>query len=125
MPWFRGECLAWDFTCPDTLAASHLNKVVTGPGQVANDTEHRKIGKYADLLTHYQFVPVAIETLGPIGDEATAFFLDLGRRIAVVTSEPRSMSFPWQRLNVAVQMGKRRMHQGHSTLVLRTDALII
>jgi hypothetical protein len=66
--------LAWDFTCPDTLAVSHLIKGVTGPGQVANNAEQRKIDKNADLLTHYQFVPVGIETLGPIGDEATAFF---------------------------------------------------
>lgn len=22
MPWFRGNCVAWDFTCPDTLATA-------------------------------------------------------------------------------------------------------
>ena len=39
MPWSRGKCMAWDFTCPDTLAASHLNRAVTGPGEVANEAE--------------------------------------------------------------------------------------
>jgi len=33
------------FTCPDTLAASHLNVAVTGPGQVANHAEQLKIDK--------------------------------------------------------------------------------
>ena len=80
MPWSRGQCLAWDFTCPDTLAASHLNKAVTGPGQVANAAEQLKADKYRALSTDYFFVPIAIETLGPVGDEATAFFQDLGRR---------------------------------------------
>ena len=82
-----------------------MNKAVVGPGQVANDAEQKKIYKYTDLSTHYQFVPIAIETLGPVGDEATAFFHELGRRIVAVTSEPRTMSFLWQRLGVTVQMG--------------------
>ena len=112
MPWFRGKCLAWDFTCPDTLASSHLNKAVTGPGKVANEAEQKKTEKYADLLTHYQFVPIAIETLGPIGDEASAFFKELGCRIAAVTGDMRTMSFLWQRLSVAVQMGNAACVKG-------------
>jgi hypothetical protein len=100
-----GQCLPWDFTCPDTLAVSHLSKVVNGPGQVANDTEQRKRDKYAALSNDYQFVPIAIETLGPVGDAATVFFHELGRRIRAVTKEPCTMSFLWQRLSVAVQRG--------------------
>jgi len=34
-------------TAPDTLAASHLNVAVAGPGQVANHAEQLKIDKYA------------------------------------------------------------------------------
>ena len=105
MPWSRGKCVAWDFTCPDTLAASHLNRAVTGPGEVANEAERRKMDKYAELATRYQFIPIAIETLGPIGTEATSFIQELGRRIVAVTQELRSMSFLWQRLSVAVQRG--------------------
>ena len=83
-----------------------MNKAVVGPEQVANDAEQKKIDKYTDLSTHYQlFVPIAIETLGPVGDEVTTFFHELGRRIVAVTSEQRTMSFLWQRLSVAVQMG--------------------
>jgi hypothetical protein len=101
MPKFRGKCLTWDFKCPGTLAVSHLNKGVTGPRQVANNVEQKKTDKRADLWTQYQF---GIETLGPVGAEATAFFQELDRRIAAVTSEPLTMSLLWQRLSVAVQM---------------------
>ena len=92
-PWSRGRCLAWDFTCPDTLAASHLNRAVTGAGEVANDAEERKIVKYSSLPHHLQFIPVAIETLGPVGSEATAFLQEIGHRIQQQTDDKRAMSF--------------------------------
>jgi len=59
----------------------------------------------------YEVMPVAVETLGALGEEAVAFFSDLGRRIAATTGEPRSSAFAaflFQRLSVAVQRGKRR-----------------
>jgi hypothetical protein len=105
MPWTNGRCLIWDFTCPDTLAASHINRAVTGPGVVADDAEQRKTLKYRSLSPHYHFTPIAVETLGAIGQEALTFFLDLGRRIATITAEPRSLQFLLQRLSVAIQRG--------------------
>ena len=91
----------WDFTCPDTLAASRLNRVVLGSGVVANDAESRKSTKYSSLSALYRFIPIAIETLGVPGDEALSFFHDLGQRIAVATAEPHSFQF----LSVAIQRG--------------------
>ena len=32
LPWANGRCMAWDFTCPNTLAASHLNRAVPAQG---------------------------------------------------------------------------------------------
>ena len=84
MPWANGRCLVWDLTCPDTLAASHLSHAVRSPGAVATDAESRKTVKYQSLASLYSFTPVAVETLGAIGQEAFAFFQDLGRRISVV-----------------------------------------
>jgi hypothetical protein len=55
MPWSNGRCLVWDFTCPDTLAVSHLNRAVIGPGTVANDAESRKAAKYISLSIYVQF----------------------------------------------------------------------
>jgi hypothetical protein len=56
------------------LAASFLNKAVQGQGFVANDAEARKTSKYSALAANYTFTPIAIETLGSLGSEASAFF---------------------------------------------------
>lgn len=105
LPWANGRCLVWDFTCPDTLAASHLNAAVLSPGAVANAAESLKVAKYRSLSALYRFVPIAVETLGALGDEALDFFRDLGQRIAAATAEPRSFQFLMQRLSVAIQRG--------------------
>jgi hypothetical protein len=36
-------------------------------------------------------VPIAIETVGSLGDKAMQFFRDVGRRVAAETGEPRSL----------------------------------
>jgi hypothetical protein len=104
-PWKNGRCLVWDFTCPDTLAQSHLKVAVTGPGVVASEAEDKKKAKYSNLSATYCFVPIAVETLGSIGDDASNFFHQLGRRIAHVTGERRATEFLLQHLSVAIQRG--------------------
>jgi len=42
---------------------------------------------------------------GPLGQDATVFFNELGRRIEATTAEPRSLQFLFQRLSVTVQRG--------------------
>src|SRR4029077_692335 len=64
VPWFRGRCLLWDATCPDTLAPSHLQRSSTEAGTAALESEAKKVSKYASLAVVHEFVPVAIETLG-------------------------------------------------------------
>jgi hypothetical protein len=104
-PWKNGRCLAWDFTCPDTLAPSHLNTAINGPGVVACEAEEKKRAKYASLSPTFCFVPVAVETLGALGDGADELMHDLGRRISEVTGERRATEFLLQRLSVAIQRG--------------------
>ena len=48
---------------------------------------------------------MAVETLGALGVEATAFLKDLGRRIAATTKEHQSFEFLMQRVSVVVQRG--------------------
>ena len=67
--------------------------------------EDRKRAKYTALCDQYCFVPLAVETLGALGEEAATFFRDIGRRIAVATGEPRSTQFLFQRLSIAIQRG--------------------
>ena len=105
--WTRGKSLAWDFTCPDTLAASHLPHTSIQAGAAAAKAEAHKRLKYAPLtqLGDYIFYPVAIETLGPWGESATELCRDLGARLARVTGEARSLTFLKQRISVAIQRG--------------------
>jgi hypothetical protein len=122
MPWKEGRCLIWDFTCADTLAQSHLDRAVLRAATVADDAEQRKRQKYVSLSATYYFVPICIETLGPMGEEAAAFFADVGQRIATATGEPRSKSFLMQRLSIAVQQGNAACVLG--TVPMSTDLYI-
>ena len=77
LPWKHGRCLVWDVTSPDTLAASHLNRAVSGPGAVATAAESNKRLKYNDISRTYNFIFHAVETLIALGEDAAAFFKDL------------------------------------------------
>jgi Reverse transcriptase (RNA-dependent DNA polymerase) len=125
VPWSTGRCLVWDFTCPDSLASSHLHRAVIGPGVVANDSESRKKSKYSNLSALYQFVPVAVETLGALGEDATALLKDIGRRIAAVTFEPRSTQFLLQRLSIAIQRGNAACVMGTAVADCEFDDIFL
>ena len=74
VPWTRGKILVWDATCVDTLAPSHRVLAAREAGAVSDDAEHRKRVKYTHLESTHYFIPVAIETLGAMGQEARSFF---------------------------------------------------
>jgi hypothetical protein len=97
--------LAWDATCPDTFAQSHLQASSNQSGSAASAAELKKIEKYSDIIAGVDFKPVAIETSGVWGEQSLDFIKEVGRRIAAVTHEPRSTVFLRQRLSVAVQRG--------------------
>ena len=105
LPWRRGRCLAWDATCPDTFALSHVTACSNEAGSAAATAEMKKIQKYSDIIPSVDFVPVAIETSGVWGRQALDLINEIGRRIAAVTHEPRSTAFLRQRISVAVQRG--------------------
>ena len=105
VPWSRGRCLAWDATCPDTFAVSHVQASSTRAGSAAAAAEVQKCQKYADITTGVDFVPVAIVTSGTWGEQAIDLVKEIGRRIAEATHEPRSTAFLRQRLSIAVQRG--------------------
>jgi Reverse transcriptase (RNA-dependent DNA polymerase) len=105
IPWQRGRCLAWDATCPDTFAQSHLQSTSTTAGAAATTAEAAKRVKYADIMATIDFTPVAIETSGAWGSEGLALVNELGRRAAALNLEPRSTAFLRQRLSLAIQRG--------------------
>jgi hypothetical protein len=105
VPWSRGRCLAWDATCPNTFADSHVQASSTRAGSAAEAAEASKQLKYADISAGVDFIPVALETSGTWGKQAIELVNDIGRRIAEVTHEPRSTAFLRQRISVAIQRG--------------------
>ena len=106
-PWNRGQYLVWDFTCPDTLAPSHLNQSSLAAGSAAVKAEANKRQKYVELANSgdYIFTPIAVETLGAWGPSALAICAEIGGRIAARTGDPRATSFLRQRMDIAVQRG--------------------
>ena len=105
IPWSHGRHLAWDFTCPDTLAPSYLCTTSAEAGSAPKEAEERKICKYTSTATYHTFIPITIETLGPMGPQAKLFLLELGRRLKQQTGEPRSMSYLLQQISMAIQKG--------------------
>jgi hypothetical protein len=105
VPWKRGRCVAWDATCPDTFAKSHLSASSTGAGSAAATAEDKKKQKYADIMTGVDFQPFAIETTGVWGESALALVKDIGHRTSAVTHDTRSTMFLRQRISTAVQRG--------------------
>jgi len=103
IPWQSGKNLIWDVTVADTLAASHLATTSKLMGGAAHAASEKKDAKYSSLAINYIFVPIACETLGPIGSKALAFLGELGRRITAVSGDPRESSFLFQRISVAIQ----------------------
>ena len=94
-PWRSGRYLVWDFTCPDTLAPSHLNHSSQAAGSAAERAEALKQTKYSRIAASgdYIFAPVAIETLGAWGPSALSICAEIGGRIATHTGDLRSFSF--------------------------------
>src|SRR5688572_29030227 len=65
IPWRAGRSLVWDATVVDTLAPSYLQATAVTAGAAAEIADRRKNQKYETLLEHHDFIPLALETLGP------------------------------------------------------------
>ena len=99
----------WDVTVADTLANSYLASTSITAAAAAQLSATRKETKYADLSTTHHFVPLAFESLGPIGSKATIFLKELGRRLTLATDNPLETAHLFQRFSVALQRFNRMM----------------
>jgi len=87
-------------------------------------TASRKDAKYATLQSHHDFQPIAVETLGPINEEATLYLYHLGRRISRVSWEDREPQFLFQRISVTIQrFNAVLLHDGF--FVFRPPGLVL
>jgi len=78
IPWQGGKNLTWDVTVADTVALSHLPATARTAGGAAESAGDKKESKYQDLTRTYVFMPIAVETHGPINSKATVFLTELG-----------------------------------------------
>ena len=86
----KGQSLIWDVTCPDTL---YMTQATSEARAIATITERRKNDRYQTLMRSHYFIPMVVETLSVLGQEAICFFIELGKRIRFLTSEPKSGAY--------------------------------
>ena len=55
------------------------------------------------LAAHYDFVPVAVETMGSWSDNAILFIKSLGKRLTEATGDRQETFYLLQRISVAIQ----------------------
>ena len=86
----------------DTLAPCYFAVSAQVTGSAAPAAE-RKVSRYAGLSVSYLFVPIAIQTLGPINVAEHSFFFELGRRLSTISDDPRESFFLFQRISILIQ----------------------
>ena len=85
------------------MAASHLDRTSIIAGAAAEYAAELKTVKYSELITHYDFIPITVETLGSWSDDALSFFKSIGKRLTEVTGDTQETFYLLQRLSVAIQ----------------------
>jgi Reverse transcriptase (RNA-dependent DNA polymerase) len=103
IPWQAGRSLAWDVTVVDTMAASYISISSVAAGSAAELASARKTTKYEELAKSHAFVPIAIESLGPICSDGVIFLRNLGSRMSAVSGNIHETSHLFQRISVAIQ----------------------
>ena len=92
---------------------SHVEKSLIEAGKTAVWAEENKFTTYGNALRDdYHFVPIAVETFGSWGPIGHKFITDIGRTIAGITKNPKSTSFIFQAISMAVQRGNVQCVQG-------------
>ena len=63
----------------------------------------RRMAKYTDLAAQHTFYPIAVESHGPLCEDAHGSLRDLGRRLSEFSGDVREVQFLCQRISVVVQ----------------------
>lgn len=105
-PWSKGQRLVWDVTCVDTLAASYLKSTSKKAGSAAERACIHKHDYYTHTkASHFLFVGLAFETLGPWCIETKKFIDTVGRMLIEESGDIRAKYFLKNRISLAIQQG--------------------
>ena len=80
-----------------------MSSSATSASSVAERAAAMKVAKCVSLSSTHEFVPIAVETLGPLNASALTFLTALGKRLFQTTGDPRETSCLLQRISVCVQ----------------------
>lgn len=106
VPWSRGQCLVWDYTCSDTFAASYVRQTAICPGAAAELAAKRKHEKYKKIKENgYKFIALSSETCGSWCQEMKAFINEVGRQMAMKTGDKRTIGHFKQIISLNIQRG--------------------
>ena len=103
VPWQSGSSATWDVSVVHALAASYVSQSAIQTGSAATAASERKTAEYSNLSSSHVFCPVAVETLGPLADDALIFLAEIDIRTALSTADLQETTFLYQRIPVAIQ----------------------
>src|SRR6218665_19885 len=112
IPWHAVHHLVWDVTVVDTLAPSYVQASATISNAAAEIATERKNSKYSELLNTHFFVPLALETLGPINIAGQSFLSELGHGLILITGDNRETCFLYKCLSITIQRFNSVAFQG-------------
>ena len=107
------------------ISSFSLSATRNSAGAAAAQAAALKDHKYSALTSTHYFGSITVETLGPWNLEGLQFIKKLGRRISLVTLDPRETAFILQKISVAVQMGNAASFVGSLPLKREDDPLDI
>ena len=89
----------------DTLAVSYIQigSTATVSSAAANAAVARKHVKYDNISATRIFVPVAVETLGPLCDEGLKFVSEIGLCLSTTSDASRESNFLFHRISVLIE----------------------
>ena len=94
MPWQSGSSLTLDVTVVNTLTSSYTPTTSVTPCGTAKAAASPKRAKHAEIIQSHIFVPIAIETLGPINMDGKRLLDSLGERLSSVSGDPSDSHIP-------------------------------
>src|SRR6218665_1265169 len=103
IPWRAERSLVWEVTVTDILANSYLPRTSRTAGAAAEMAADRKEAKYTSFAIVHHFVPLDLETMGPVCSDGLAFLLSSVKNLSTVSGDARETSYLFQRLALMIQ----------------------